>query len=305
MTMQRNRDDLLALAGRYATERRAPVATIVKEILHYEILYALLQSNAIPKLTFQGGTALRLCYRGTRYSEDLDFAGGNEFDPGVMASFADFLKHGIGEAYGLEVDIREPKATGPAKGVSVKRWNARVHVPQVNRNAVQKQVINIEVASVPAYEPDLMPVQMNYAHLPHNFAQMLIPVETLTEILADKIVALGARDHFKARDIWDIKFLLDLSVPPHDTLPLVSKKLVDYGWTEKAFKNKLSMRIAQLGEPETMQAFHQEMSRFVDGTVASQLAAPLIAARYLQRSADLGKQMLDADLTPSGPLPGR
>lgn len=301
--MQRNRDDLLALAGRYATERRAPVATIVKEILHYEILYALLQSNAIPRLTFQGGTALRLCYQGTRYSEDLDFAGGKDFDPGAMVSFGDFLKREIGEAYGLEVDIKEPKATAPTKGVSVKRWNARVHVPQVNRNAVQKQVINIEVASVPAYEPDLMPVQLNYAHLPRNFSQMLIPVETLTEILADKIVALGARDHFKARDIWDIKFLLDRNVQPHATLPLVSNKLIDYGWTEKAFKNKLSMRIAQLGEPETLQSFHEEMSRFVDSTVASQLAAPLIGARYLQRSADLGQQMLDADLTLPGHTP--
>lgn len=42
----RTANDLRALAGKYATERRIPAATVIKEILHYEILFALNQSGA-------------------------------------------------------------------------------------------------------------------------------------------------------------------------------------------------------------------------------------------------------------------
>lgn len=105
----RTRTDLLALAGKYANERKVPANTIVKEILHYEILYALTQSGAAAQLTFQGGTALRLCYQGTRYSEDLDFAAGDAFKPDAMVPFADLLRREIGDAYGLQVDIKAPR----------------------------------------------------------------------------------------------------------------------------------------------------------------------------------------------------
>jgi predicted nucleotidyltransferase component of viral defense system len=49
---------------------------IVKELLHYDILLSLSQSDVAKHVTFQGGTALRLCYGGQRYSEDLDFVCG-------------------------------------------------------------------------------------------------------------------------------------------------------------------------------------------------------------------------------------
>ena len=81
----RTRNDLLALAGRYATQRRVPVATIIKEILHYEILFALNQSGAAALLTFQGGTSLRLCHGAPRFSEDLVFVGGHDFASADMA----------------------------------------------------------------------------------------------------------------------------------------------------------------------------------------------------------------------------
>ena len=56
----------------------APV--IEKELLHYEVLSALKESQVLDRTTFQGGTCLRLCYGGERFSEDLDFAA-NLTDP--------------------------------------------------------------------------------------------------------------------------------------------------------------------------------------------------------------------------------
>src|SRR5260364_312496 len=88
----RTRTDLLMRASQHAAERRVPTATVVKEILHYEILCALTHSGAAAQLAFQGGTALRLCYQGARYSADLDFAGGQHFEPERMRPFAEILQ---------------------------------------------------------------------------------------------------------------------------------------------------------------------------------------------------------------------
>ncbi|RQR11324.1 nucleotidyl transferase AbiEii/AbiGii toxin family protein [Burkholderia stagnalis] len=292
--MQRTQTDLLTLAGQYANERKVSASTVVKEILHYEILYALVQSGAAGQLTFQGGTALRLCYQGTRYSEDLDFAGGQEFRPESMAPFGDVLQKEIGAAYGLQVEIKPPKDKEPEEGIAVARWSAKVHVPQVDRTVQQKQVINIEVASVPAHDVDLVPVAANYPHLPAVLRQMLITAETPKEILADKIVALGARPFLKARDIWDIKFLTDRQIAPD--MDLVARKLTDYGWDQDDFKQKLEAKLIQLDDPATAQAFQHEMTRFVDSTVAAQLENKALTAMFLRRSKELGQTVLRTDL---------
>ncbi|MBF4248549.1 nucleotidyl transferase AbiEii/AbiGii toxin family protein, partial [Vibrio anguillarum] len=63
----------------------------------------------LDKLTFQGGTSLRLCYGGNRFSEDLDFAGGKDFSSAMLADMKHCIEKYIGERYGLEVTVKEPK----------------------------------------------------------------------------------------------------------------------------------------------------------------------------------------------------
>lgn len=289
--MFRTKADLLALASRYANERRVPFSTIIKEILHYEILYAMAQSEALSQLTFQGGTALRLCYRGTRYSEDLDFACSEDFHTDAMKPFAELLQKEIAAAYDLDVEIKKPKFTDQRTArVSVARWSAKILVPQTDPSVPQNQVINIEVANVPAYEPDLVAVNANYPHLPAPLQQMIIATETPTEILADKIVALVARPYLKARDVWDIKFLLDRQTVPN--FKLVQKKLSDYGWTAEAFKSQMNEKIKLLAQPDTANHFYTEMSRFVDATVLPQLKNPSMANMFLRKSIELGEQAI-------------
>ena len=52
-------DNLTGLAGQYARQAHALTSTIVKELLHYEILYGLSRMALKRHLVFQGGTALR------------------------------------------------------------------------------------------------------------------------------------------------------------------------------------------------------------------------------------------------------
>ena len=52
---------------------------IEKEIIHFDLFFVLDQEGLLNDLVFQGGTAVRLCYGGKRFSEGLDFAGGVDF----------------------------------------------------------------------------------------------------------------------------------------------------------------------------------------------------------------------------------
>src|ERR1700730_4403431 len=49
---------------------------LLKEAIHLHLLSALSDAGILRHVVFQGGTALRLCYGGERYSEDLDFVCG-------------------------------------------------------------------------------------------------------------------------------------------------------------------------------------------------------------------------------------
>src|SRR5579863_7994615 len=49
---------------------------LIKETIHLHLLSALSEAGVLRHVVFQGGTALRLCYGGERFSEDLDFVCG-------------------------------------------------------------------------------------------------------------------------------------------------------------------------------------------------------------------------------------
>src|SRR6266545_3367785 len=49
---------------------------LIKEAIHLHVLSALSDAGVLRHVVFQGGTAIRLCYGGERYSEDLDFVCG-------------------------------------------------------------------------------------------------------------------------------------------------------------------------------------------------------------------------------------
>jgi len=102
----------LALASTPNQISMRPV--IEKELLHYDILFALDKNHLLDLLTFQGGTSLRLCYGSPRYSEDLDFAGGKNFSRKEFLEIKNCLEKYIGDRYGLEVSVKEPCPSGKA-----------------------------------------------------------------------------------------------------------------------------------------------------------------------------------------------
>lgn len=135
---------------------------IEKELLHYDILFALNSAGLLDKLTFQGGTALRLCYGAPRFSEDLDFAGGENFKTEDLIAMKSCLENYLSKHYGLEVSVKEPKELleePENRNIKVSKWQIKV-VTHPEQKDIPTQKIKIEVANIPAYTKE--PKQLLY-----------------------------------------------------------------------------------------------------------------------------------------------
>ncbi|MEX0444696.1 nucleotidyl transferase AbiEii/AbiGii toxin family protein [Xenorhabdus sp. SGI246] len=239
---------------------------IEKEILHYDILFCLEQSGLLDDLIFQGGTSLRLCYGGNRFSENLDFAGGNDFSSSQLTDMKQCIEDYIGTRYGLEVTVKEPetlKQQPEYSELKISKWQIAV-ITSPDRKDLPKQRIKIEVANIPAYTRNILPLRNNYDSLPDGYNDTLIHVETLDEIMADKLIALPAtRNYVRHRDIWDLVWLQQQNAKL-DT-DLVKKKIADYKLTN--FTTLLEQCRQSLPEVITGQAFMAEMERFLPNDV--------------------------------------
>jgi predicted nucleotidyltransferase component of viral defense system len=256
--------DLVELAITPGSESLRPV--IEKEILHYDILFALDQGGFLNDLTFQGGTSLRLCYGSSRFSEDLDFVGGRDFTSANLAQIRECVMDHVGNRYGLEVNVKNPKQMREEPtywGLKTDRWQVSV-TTNPGRVDLPRQKIKLEVANVPAHTRTLRGLDRNYNFLPASYQDLLVPAETLDEILADKVVSLSAcQSYIRHRDIWDLMWLKrnKATLDPD----LVAAKVEDYKSTD--FETALRTMRDQVREIATSTVFHAEMVRFIDPSV--------------------------------------
>lgn len=237
-------------------------AVIEKELLHYDILFALEKGGFLDKLTFQGGTSLRLCYGGNRFSEDLDFAGGVDFSSAMLTDMKSCIEKYIGERYGLEVNVKEPKELreDPKYAeLSIDKWQIAV-VTSPQRKDLPKQKIKVEVANIPAYTKEPLPLKANYDFLPDGYSDTLILTETLDEVMADKIISLPATTKYvRHRDIWDLVWLLQQGAKLN--MELVNNKVADYKLEQ--YDELLANLLERIPELVTSEAFIEEMRRFL------------------------------------------
>lgn len=238
---------------------------IEKELLHYDILFSLDAHGLLNPLTFQGGTALRLCYGSSRYSEDLDFSAGKQFERAIFLQMKECLETYVGQRYGLEVNVKEPgdlEIKEDLDGIHVDRWQLIINTAP-KRKDLPNQQIKIEITNVPAYSRVPRPLKKNYAFLPDGYEDLLIMTESLEEIMADKIVSLvNSRKYIRHRDIWDIRWLMqhNISLSPQ-ILEWVHSKIQDY--QIKDYAERLETFLRTLPEILKSAPFRQEMSRFL------------------------------------------
>jgi predicted nucleotidyltransferase component of viral defense system len=268
---------------------------LVKEAIHLHLLSALSEAGILRHVVFQGGTALRLCYGGERYSEDLDFVCGKAGSYFTDVEFKDPIegalettKKTLSRDFGIDsnqISLKKPEHPGLVKEstVNVAVWQIIVPV-EANRNAPRSR-IKIEFANVPAYATKPMPVRATPGLV--QVQDVILTVETPDEILADKAVALTARAALKFRDVWDVSFLQDRlnANADHET---VRKKFGDYGTSNP--DAKAERRLTELSEKSTADAFLAEMRRFLPAKRVKQISDSGLHQSILAESGKLLRQ---------------
>ena len=202
------------------------------ELLQLLLLDNLYAQSGSDRMIFQGGTALRWVYGGTRFSEDLDFVT-DLTRKGIETVLAKTYPHvlksclaqfGSGSA---EQQIKEARKSA-YKTLFVFRPET-----QRERIAVRLEFEMLQPDRVPGYERFVLRDLSQVAGLMAG-GQLLLPytssivlAETAEEILSDKIRALFERKYLKGRDLFDIWWIVNrMGIKPR--WPILRKKLAMY-----------------------------------------------------------------------------
>jgi len=231
---------------------------IEKEILHHDIFSVMVESGVMDQLTFIGGTSLRLCYNSARLSEDLDFNAGHDFNPASFSGLEVEIQEFLQAKYEMDVKVNQPSQIKQGDTVS---WTVSIErVP--SRPDIKRQKIHIDVCAIPSFDIEKRPL-LNHYQLDVPTSGLLVPVQSLSEALVDKIIAFAYRArHIKPRDVWDLIWIqqrgIDLS------RPLLENKLRARRLGRDDFKQCLTVQCEQLLHGEQVRLdFQSEMSRFI------------------------------------------
>jgi predicted nucleotidyltransferase component of viral defense system len=265
---------------------------LMKEAIHLHLLSALSEAGVLRHVIFQGGTALRLCYGGERYSEDLDFVCGRagaylkdvEFEA-LVDKALEATKRTLQRDFDIDaaqIALKRPTRPELLEGsdVNVAAW--QIVVPVNPTPKTPKSRIKIEFANVPSY--DSKPLTVSATPGLVQVQDVILNAETPNEILADKAVALTARAALKFRDVWDVWFLVNKLAATPDR-EIVLKKFADYGTLDIAVK--ANARLDELAKDATATAFYAEMRRFLPSARVAQMSQMNLQRAMLSDSADL------------------
>jgi predicted nucleotidyltransferase component of viral defense system len=191
----------------YPENLRGFKRNILREYLQYKILEIIFNSRLAPKLSFIGGTALRIVHGNTRFSEDLDFDNFNLGENDFIKLTKEILSGLQMEGYSVEI-----------RNVLKSAFRCYIRLPEIlfdqDLSNLKTEKILIQVDTEPhgfSYKPDK--VFLNRFDI---FTQIAVTPPDI--LLAQKIYALLNRKRAKGRDFYDVIFLLQQTKPNYDYL---------------------------------------------------------------------------------------
>lgn len=195
--------DLSQILAQYPVHLHIHQESILKEYLQYKILNSIFNSQYANKLAFLGGTALRILYGSTRFSEDLDFDN-FALSEAEFKDLGKIIKDDL-ELEGLNVEINT---------VTQNAYRLKIRIPKLLFNsglssqADQKILIQVDT------------IQQNFHYTLEK--PFLNKFEVFTQInavpkgllLAQKIYAVVNRKRIMGRDFFDVVFLHGIGAKP-------------------------------------------------------------------------------------------
>ncbi len=269
----------------------AVTPVIEKEILHHDIMDVLIKQGLMQQLTFMGGTSLRMCYNSARLSEDLDFNGGHDFKPSEFEGLESEIQTYIQNKYETDVWVNKPSDTKQGNTVS---WKISI-VKEANRPDLPRQKMHIDVCAIPSFDIEKRPL-LNHYDIVVPTEGILVPVQSLQETLADKLIALAYRARrIKPRDIWDIVWIKQRGIGLSKTL--LEQKLVARQKQAVDFRQALAVQLAKLmSEDEVHKDFSMEMGRFIPKQIKQRTLDNPEYWAYVQREvSDIVSELLHND----------
>ncbi len=190
---------------------KSPKAVLV-EYLQHEILDSIYKQDGSEKLSFIGGTAIRIVYGSNRFSEDLDFDNFGLSYP----QFQGLLKKVVLDmrAKGFRIEFRFVE-----KGA----YHCYIKFPQILQNnnltkhKEEKILVRIDTVNKKKF------IKPNVFILDKFDVYRRILVNPVDIILSQKIITIFERKREKGRDFYDVSFLLGKTMPNYQYLEEVGK----------------------------------------------------------------------------------
>jgi len=182
------------------------------EIAQLILLHQLYQQKDSRHLIFQGGTALRWCYGGSRFSEDLDFV--TSLAPEAVTSLLCLVMKGTQNLmiahFGMGALTLRDKSS---RGGTVKCFADFRPEGTREKISVKLEFEGLAPGKTPEAQNIILSSLGSVAYLASSGefrvprANTVIVAETTEEILSDKVRALLERRYLKGRDFFDLWYL--------------------------------------------------------------------------------------------------
>ena len=191
----------------YPENLRGFKRSILREYLQYKILEIIFETNMAKKLSFIGGTALRIIYGNHRFSEDLDFDNFNlnEKDFKILA---ERVKSKL-ESEGFKIEL---KLSLKKSFRAFLRFKDILYLNELSFHREKKLLIQIDT------EPHGYNYTPEKKYINKFDIFTFINTTPLNILLSQKIFALLNRKRTMGRDIYDIVFLMRKTEPDYDYL---------------------------------------------------------------------------------------
>lgn len=207
---------------------------------YFQHLFLMFLSKRISdELVFKGGTALQKVFGLNRFSIDLDFTLSHALPSDLWENIRrDFGNFGIKVKFELSEHKNSMKVKLSIGGSSYESTERTLTVLRVEISLREKVLLKPETKEIFPVYSDLQPY--------------LVRVMDLDEVVAEKIRAILTRD--KARDVFDLRFLLNKKIKVDETL--VNEKLKAYRITYS--KTLLLEKISKMEK-----VWHNELSQLM------------------------------------------
>lgn len=199
--------ELQEIKRNFPAEVQEEVKAMLREYLQVKILEVIFKSKIAPKLTFIGGTALRIVYKTRRFSEDLDFDNkGLTIDD--WTSLGTLIENELSKQ-GLKVEVRKTR-------LNEEVFHHNICFPEMlyNFGLTPHRNQNFLIKA------DFQDQGVNYSSETYNLnyfdASTKIQVMPLDVALSQKFRAFFDRE--MGRDIFDISCIAPQTKPNYDFL---------------------------------------------------------------------------------------